>query len=145
MDFRREASEKLRSYTTKRDSLSRSAREIRRLELEFVRIKSASSGSTPVSGGGSKQEDAMINNIALREEISAAMESTREWLSIVDDALASLDEEERKVLELMCMRRARGNLDRLCAELHIERSTAYRRRDVALKHFTLALYGVVEI
>ena len=73
------------------------------------------------------------------------MKLTREWLDIVDGALASLDDEDRRVLELMCIRKARGNLDRLCAELHIEHSTAYRRRDAALRRFTMSLYGVVEI
>lgn len=145
MDFRREAIDKLRCYTAKRESLARSEREIRRLEMEFIRTKSASSGCAPVHGGTSRQEDAMINNISLRTELENAMKLTREWLDIVDGALASLDDEDRRVLELMCIRKARGNLDRLCAELHIEHSTAYRRRDAALRRFTMSLYGVVEI
>lgn len=35
-------------------------------------------------------------------------------------------------------------MDRLCEELGLEKATVYRRRDAALRHFTLALYGVTE-
>jgi hypothetical protein len=38
----------------------------------------------------------------------------------------------------------RGNIERLCKELGMEASSVYRRRDSALKHFTLAFYGVEE-
>ena len=59
-------------------------------------------------------------------------------------ALAVLDEEERHILDRFYIHRANGNVERLCDELHVEVATVYRRRDKALRHFTLALYGVVE-
>lgn len=39
---------------------------------------------------------------------------------------------------------AKGNLDRLCEELFLEKSAAYRRKDAALRKFTIALCGVTE-
>ncbi|MCD7860112.1 MAG: hypothetical protein LUH51_08170 [Firmicutes bacterium] len=37
-----------------------------------------------------------------------------------------------------------GNVDRLCGDLACEQSTVYRKRDKALRHFTIALYGLTE-
>lgn len=145
MNFKREAIDKLRCYTARQESLPRLEQEVHRLELEFASLKSASSGCTPVHGGTSRHEDALINNIALRAELEGAMKQTREWLSIVDGGLASLDEMERRILDCFYIHSAKGSVERLCDELYIATATAYRRRDEALRHFTLALYGVAEI
>ena len=40
---------------------------------------------------------------------------------------------------------AQGNVDRLCEELGIEKAMVYRRKEFALRKFTIALYGAVEI
>ena len=39
----------------------------------------------------------------------------------------------------------RGNVERLCGELGLEKSAVYDRREKALRRFTLALYGGSEI
>lgn len=144
MNFMREAIDKLRCYSARRESLPRLEQEIRRLEMEFTSLKSASSGCAPVHGGTSRHEEALINNIALRAELAGAMKQTREWLSIVDSGLTSLDEQERHILDRFYIHPAKGSLARLCEELCVETATVYRYRDKALRHFTLALYGVVE-
>ena len=35
-------------------------------------------------------------------------------------------------------------MDRLCTELGMEQSSIYRKRDEALRHFTVAMYGFSE-
>lgn len=144
MDFRREAVEKLRCYAAKKESIARSESEIKRLECERDRIRSEVTDSTPVSGGANMREEAMINNIALRSEMEAAIKDTQEWLHIVDDALMSLDADERLILDKMYIHRAKGNIDKLCDQLHVEKPTIYRRKDKAVKNFTLSLYGITE-
>lgn len=144
MDWKREAADKLKCYEAKRTSLERAREEVRRLEDDMTRIRSATTDGTPVSGGTSTREDAMVNNIARREELKVAMREAAAWVKIVDGGLAVLDEEERHILDRFYIHRAKGNVERLCDELHVEVATVYRRRDKALRHFTLALYGVVE-
>ena len=144
MDWKREAADKLKCYEAKRTSMERAREEVRRLEDDMTRIRSATTDGTPVSGGTSTREDAMVNNIARREELKVAMREASAWVKIVDGGLAVLDEEERHILDRFYIHRAKGNVDRLCDELHVEIATVYRRRDKALRHFTLALYGVVE-
>lgn len=144
MDFKKEAIYKLQCYNAKRESIANTDAEIKRLESELGRIRSATTDATPVSGGTNQREDMLINNIALRIELKAAQTDTVEWLRIVDEALRSLSDSEYRILDLMYMNRAKGNVDRLCEELHIEKPTVYRWRDSALRHFTIALYGITE-
>ena len=83
----------------------------------------------------------IINNIALRQELHSAIEDTEKWLRIVDGALATLSPEERFILDRMYIHRHKGNVERVCDELKIEKTSVYRRRDAALRKFTISMYG----
>ncbi len=144
MNWKYEAMEKLRDYEAKKQSLSTLPGEIRRLELDAQRIRSACGDGTPVKGGGSTREDMMLSNIVHREELERALEMARKWVELVEAGLEILSAEDRLVLERFYMYPERGNVERLCGELGIEKATAYRRRDAALRRFTLSLYGGVE-
>ena len=144
MDWKHEAVDKLKCYEAKRTSLDRSKAEMRRIEDDMNRIRSATTDGTPVSGGTSTREDALVNNIARREELKLAMKEALAWVKIVDSAMSVLDEEERHILDRFYIHRAKGNVERLCDELHLEKTRVYELKDKAIRHFTLALYGVVE-
>lgn len=88
----------------------------------------------------------MLSNIAHREELARTLKQARAWVEIVDAGLAVLDEGERLVLERFYIYRTRGSIDRLCEELGIlNPAGVYKRKDKALRHFTIALYGITEI
>ena len=72
------------------------------------------------------------------------MKEARLWVAQVDKALAVLDDEERLVLDRFYIHRAKGNVGDLCERLNVEQATVYRKRDSALRRFTIALYGVTE-
>lgn len=144
MDWKREAVDKLRSYEAKRTALTTIPEEIRRLEEDAAGIRAADMDRDPVSGGGSAREDRLLSNIVHRQELGLALRQARDWVGIVEAGLAVLDPEERRILDRFYIHRARGNVERLCEELAVEQATVYRRRDKALRRFTLALYGVTE-
>ena len=144
MDWKREAVDKLRSYEAKRTALTTIPEEIRRLEEDAAGIRAADLDRDPVSGGGSAREDRLLTNIVHRQELERALRQARAWVGIVEAGLAVLDPEERRILDRFYIHRARDNVARLCEELAVEQSTVYRRRDKALRHFTIALYGVTE-
>lgn len=144
MDWKREAIDKLRSYEAKRTALTTIPEEIRRLEEDAAGIRAADMDRDPVSGGGSAREDRLLSNIVHRQELGLALRQARDWVGIVEAGLAVLDPEERRILDRFYIHRARGNVERLCEELAVEQATVYRRRDKALRRFTLALYGVTE-
>lgn len=145
MNWKYEAIDKLKGYEAHKRALENIPEEIKRLEEAFVSIKSAAADSTPVSGGGNTREDFMLSNIAHREELERTLKQARAWVKMVDAGLEILNNEERLVLERFYIHRAKGNVSRVCDELGLQdERSAYKRKDKALRHFTLAMYGVTE-
>ncbi len=143
MNWKQEAVDKLKGYQVRKRALENIPEEIQRLKSQSISIKSAVKEGTPVQGGGSR-EDMMLSNLVQREELKRSLEQAKAWVQSVDRGLSILDEEQRLVLERLYLKHAMGNVDLLCEELSIEKATVYRRRDSALRQFTLALYGAVE-
>ena len=145
MNWKFEAIEKLKEYTARKNAITSIPEEIKRLEEEARRIRSAATDATPVKGGGSTREDMLLDNIVHREELQRRLSDARRWVDIVDGGLAVLSDEDRLVLDRFYIHPARGNVDRLCGELGLEDArSAYKRKDKALRKFTVALYGTCE-
>lgn len=145
MNWKTEAVDKLKQYEAKRKSLQNIPMEISRLESDMVRIRSASADGTPVNGGGSGREDMMLSNIVHRQELERSLEQAKTWVALVDAGLEILSAEERQILDRFYINPAKGNVDRLCGELRVEKSQVYAKKDYALHRFTTALYGCQEI
>ena len=144
MDWKQEAAEKLLQYEVRRQSLENIPAEIKRLEQDYSALRASVPDSMPARGGGSRREDAMLTNIVRREELARQLESARAWVALAEGGLAALDEEDRLVLDRFYVHRHKGACERLCEELDREKAQVYRRRDRALRRFTLALYGGLE-
>lgn len=144
MNWKHEAADKLRYYEAHKQALESIPKEIERLKSAYVRIRSATTDGAAVSGDGSTREDIMLSNIVHRDELKHRLKESRLWVSMVDEALEVLDDEERLVLDKFYIHPAKGNVSELCERLGVEQSTVYRKRDNALKRFTLALYGATE-
>lgn len=69
MNWKHEAIEKLKEYEARVKSVKTIPNEIKRLELDALRIRSATGDGTPVRGGGSAREDMLLSNIVHREEL----------------------------------------------------------------------------
>lgn len=143
MNWKQEAAEKLADHRARKTALENLTTELRRLEEEAVALRSAGAHTnTPVRTSAHAAQDRTLNNLAAREELRRARQAARALVAQVDSALAALDEQERLLLEGLYIHRAKGNVQRLCEQLNVEQSTLYRRRDAALRQFTIALYGV---
>lgn len=145
MNWKFEAIEKLKQYEAKKHSLKSIPVEIARLESAMQSIRSATADGTPVKGVGSGREDMMLSNIVHREELGRSLEQAQKWVALVDAGLEILSAEERLILDRFYINPAKGNVDRLCGELVIEKSQVYAKKDSALHHFTISLYGCSEI
>ena len=144
MNWKREAIDKLKNYEAHRQALENIPREIKRLESAYTGLRSASTENAPVSGGVGTREDCVLSNIVLRDELKRRLKEARLWTAQVDKALAVLGEEEKLVLDRFYIQRAKGNAGELCERLNVEQATVYRKRDSALRRFTIALYGVTD-
>lgn len=141
MNWKHEAIGKLKRYEAMQAAMVSLPQELKRLEEENTAIRSARSDSTPVKGGASRREEAMLNNIMERQEVTQALNNAVAWVQIVDRGLSCLTKEEKTILQRIYIYPEKNGLKRLCEELGVEMSSVYRRRDKALQTFTLALYG----
>ena len=144
MNWKQEAKEKLRRYDAMRLATINIPQELERLEIDAQGIRSARADSAHVNGGGSRREEAMLNNIIHRQELAWTLQQAQIWLQVTDRALTALSNDEKLILHRLYIYPEKGGLERLCKELGMESSSIYRRRDKALKHFTLAYYGIDE-
>lgn len=145
MNWKAEATDKLRRYGSVRLALVNIPAEIKRLQMEAQSIRSARTDGAPVIGGDSKREDALINNILHRKELEETLKQVKLWLATTDRAMSALSREEQLILHRLLVYPQPHAMEKLCQELEIEQSTLYRRRDQALHRFTLALYGISEL
>ena len=144
MNWKFEAVEKLRQYEAKKQSLKSIPEEIKRLESAMRSIRSATADGTPVSGGGSGREGMMLSNIVHREELERSLEQAQKWVALVEAGMEILSQEERLILERFYIQPEKGAADRLAGDLNLDVKTVYKRKDAALRHFTISLYGGVE-
>lgn len=144
MIWKQEAVEKLRQYEAKRVAMKTIPLEIKRLELNMQSIRSAVSDGSPAKGGGSGREDMYLSNIVHREELERSLEQAEIWVSLTEAALELLSKEERLLLDRFYIHPEKCAADRLAGDLHMDVKTVYRRKDDALRKFTISLYGGTE-
>lgn len=140
MNWKNEAVEKLKNYAAMRSSLETIPQELKQLALDAEKIRTADPSRIAVRGSGSG-EDALLSNFVRRQELENALAQAKCWVDGVDTALSALTEEEHLVLEKLYLYPKRNAVDHLCELLYTEKSSVYRRREQALRHFTTALYG----
>ena len=144
MNWKAEAKEKLKRYDAMRLASINIPQELERLEIDAQSIRSPKLDGSGAGGNVRNREDAMLNNIIHRQELTWTLQQAQIWLKSTDRALTALPNDERLILHRLYIYPEKGSVDRLCKELGVEVSSIYRRRDRALRHFTLAYYGIDE-
>jgi len=144
MNWIKEAVNDLKAYNERKVGIDNIKEQIKILEEQYVSLKGISNG-TPVMGGSSKQEDAWINNIAKRERLKLTLEPCEKLIGIIDNALNSLSDDDRYILDTFYINRPYDYLDKLCERFNIERSRIYELKDRALKNFTISMYGIIDL
>lgn len=142
MDWKQEAIDKLNGYEAHKQVLDSIPLELERLKAAYTGIRAALLDGMPRSGSSaSHREEAIVGNIARRDELKRKLKEARLWVEIVNGGLSVLDDEERLALEYCYIHKVKGSINELCYQLNVDTSAAYRRRDIALRRFTQALYG----
>lgn len=76
-----------------------------------------------------------------RRQLQRLLHRTQAKVRMVELALEILLPQERVVVELMDIRPAKGNAERLCEILQVEPATVYRRREQAERKLGRVLFG----
>ena len=138
------AIDRLKDYPAQKAAILNIPDEIEALESQFTSIRSATTDSTAVAGGGNKREDMMLSNIVRREELKMMLERARLYVRSVERGMEILNDDELRALNAMYVNRESGAVARLSEEFCEDERSVYRRLDKALRHFTIAMYGVTE-
>lgn len=142
MNWKKEAQEKLKNYEIMRLATINLPQEIARLEIDAEAIRGANYENAPVRCGVSRREEALMSNIIHRQELNRALQQAQLWVSTTDRALGVLNHEQKQILKKLYMYPQEGAIPDLCEELGLEQSSIYRKRDIALRKFTMAYYGL---
>ena len=145
MDWQKMSIDRLKDYSARKKSLLLIPEQIKALEMNFTNVKIATVDETAVKSGNAKKDDVLINNIVMREELKRSLDIAKKEVEITENALSELTDEQQIVLFRFFISRTRGHVESLCEELTLEKSAVYKIKDEALKRFTMACYGVVEV
>lgn len=144
MDWKREAADELRNYMNRKAAIANISDQIADPGDRDHKHPQRIGGRQSVAGGSNGRDDALVNNILKRERLEEAQRLTENRVRRVDRALNQLSERDRCVLQRFYITPCIGGVERLCRELAIEKTTAYRWKDCALRNFTITMYGLTE-
>lgn len=145
MDWQKISIQRLRDYEDRKQALTLIADQIETLEMSFSAIRTAAMDGMPIDRSGNHREDALLSNITMRDELKCNLEIARREVRLTEAGLETLTPEQRKILTMFYVRRPYRHIEKLCGEFHVEKTKLYHMKDEALKRFTLACYGVVEL
>ena len=144
MNWRTEAADKLRRYESVCLAVKNLEAELRRLEEANRTIRTVRTDLVTVDRSVGRKEDHLLDNIVCQQELAAVLKDAKNWLAIMERAMDTVKAEERLLLKKFYISPGSECIEALCNQLGVEKSSVYRRRDQALRNFTLALYGPVE-
>lgn len=134
----------LKKYMALKESLQNIPERIQTLELRIKSIQSSTTGSTPVQGGSSRMEEALVDNIVERERLKLLYHADKRLVRLIERGLDGLTKEERICLDGFFILRPKDYIDDLVKRLGYERTQIYRLKDAALYKFTVRMYGIEE-
>ena len=145
MDVRELAKDRLRHYAPKVAAKENLSEEIQELKQ---RRKSLRSGMQEVPGGKKDpggRENMLLGCIQRQSILEEELYLTGRWLGRMDRALSALTESERQLLGRLYIYPEKGAAELLAQDLGVDLKTVYYRSGVALRKFTTALWGGVEL
>lgn len=145
-NWRGVAVQRLRDYPLRLEAVDNITEQLEMLEDRFTAIRSATTDGTPVQGGNeNRREEMLIHNISMRDELKANLEFVEREIELTLKGLQALTEREKTILTEFYINGTRGHLEKLCDDLYVSKTELYRQKDTALKKFTIAMYGIVEL
>lgn len=142
MDYRVFSTQLLQNKRRMEVALLNLTDELTMLEEAKVSVATANPSPAPVSGSGaSRYEDRLVKLIDLCDDLRARRKTIETNLGCIERGLEPLNPYEKDLLQTFYIIGGKGVADRMMSKYHKERSTIYRDKDRALRHFTEALYG----
>lgn len=143
MDYKKIAKAELRDVPAMRTAMDNIKDRIRSLEMQKTSLRSTSD-STPVQGGGNRQEDRLLNLIVESERLRLSLTAHELRMEVIERGLAALSDQDRLILETFARNRSGEAVNILSDTLFLERTRVYQLWDEALRRYTIAEFGLVD-
>ena len=137
--------QRLKDYEIRKQAVENTAEQIEMLEERFKAIRSATTDGTPTPTNTNRREEMLAYNITMREELKNNLAFAQREIALTEKGLAACTEKEKRILSLFYITRTRNHIQQLCDELYVSKTELYRLKDEALRKFTIAMYGIVDI
>jgi len=142
MNWKKESENELRDYGNKQVALINIPEYINQIEYELSLIKKC---KTDCISSKNKWDDFLIDNLVRKNELERNLMLAKTRVELIERGLFSITNDERKLLEYFYIERPYDHVQKLCEEFDYEKSSIYNRKDIALRKFTMAMYGVNDI
>lgn len=118
--------------------------EIAKEQARLTSIKSSTTGSTPVQGGGNKREEWLVSALDRIERLKADLRYFEGKARLTYRALDMLNPDDKRILIVLYVDKLKRGADVLMDELDIDTRTVWRRRAGALRDYCTARYTSFE-
>lgn len=142
INWQRHLSEQLKTYADRSLSRDNIKQRLSDLNTRIISPRLANTKGTRISGDCSKMEDQLLSYLAEKYELEDVLAKVEIDLNHIERGLAKLTFEEQAFLSRFYFERQ--NIDQIADELHIDKSTLYRRRDNILRKLCHILYGTTQ-
>lgn len=145
MDYRKQTIDRLRKLPAEREALRNLPEQIRQLEMQFVAIRATRTDGDPVSGGTNRREEALLSNIAERDEREADLRWVESEVALLERNIAELKPNEQRALEVFYINDEKHAAERLSKEIGYSEPQVHRIRSAAVENLARRLYGRVQL
>lgn len=128
-------------YPQRKEQLETLPLRIATERSRLTAIRSSSAESMMISGGGNVRQERDTAILVEIDRLTAELDTARLEIQTIDRILEALSPHELRTVETMDLHRQPGGLDRLCEELHVEKSKAYSIYDSALDKIARLYWG----
>lgn len=134
--------DKLKKYLYAKDFICYAERQVEELRTKKQSKMVATYGLAPTFGGGSSQEDKLININAKIETLRKNIANNKAIVKDVEYGLVGLSEDEVDItLTIYGKKQSRNKVEDLKSKYHFSKSRLYAIAREGMKHISLRLYG----
>lgn len=141
MNWEKEVISRLKNYNYRKEAITNLKSRIGYIESNLTSVKTVSIDKDPIKGGGSKQEDILINNIVEKDLLLRNLRYCQREVEELDKAFEILTNTEYEVIQKLYLVSYRINLKDICNEMGYSKSNIYNISHTATKKLALYLYG----
>jgi DNA-directed RNA polymerase specialized sigma subunit len=141
LDKRKAAINAMEAYDSMDFIIRHSDEEIQRVRDKMVGVGSPNMDGMPHAHNPQAAEERMLKGIEEIDTIKERYRQAVEYMNWYKPAWEQLSDEEQFVLSVFYAQDEKGPAMRVADHFGIERSSAYNRKNRALDHLTMLLYG----